>query len=716
VDQALGGIQLERNKKQPKLEVRVKNIIEVDGLKFKDLNGNGKLDSYKDWRLSPRERAENLVSLMNIDEKVGMMLINTRQMGLSQKDKSKTSHDGILDEGIIEKGETIFAAEKIYGTTHTIENMHLRHFILRDNWSPAEMAEWVNAMNEVCEGTRLGIPCLIASNSRNENTEFIFGMNDAVGIFSTWPGTLGLAAAAKGEIKNGGDASLISQFARIAHDEWDAVGIRKGYMYMADTATDPRWQRTYGTFGEDPEFIEDAIGRIIDGFQGEPIGNHSIAMTTKHFPGGGARENGFDPHYEEGKWNLYQTQGSLEKYHLPPFRAAVEHGTSSIMPYYSIPSIKKSVVQEFEGENILFEEVGFTFNHYFLQHILRGKLGFKGYINSDSGVTSKMCWGVEDKTEAERFAKAINAGTELVADTNDIKNLKKAVENGWISERRIDEANVRLLTEMFALGLFDDRTYVSPENAAAVVSNQANWDAAYEAHKKSVTVLKNSNQTLPLTADALGGKKVYVEVFHKEPERATSYTEKARKECNELGQFTLTEQYEEADIAILFLHPKSGAYFSATLGLLELEICENKTETALDGTTYQETTLSDMKYLKEVIDSVHVRGGKVIVSVNIILPWILVNIEPLADALIAGYDTLYKAQFEVMAGNSRPVGVLPITLPASEAVIAVDENGKCVSRNDVPGFDKDKYMPEGLEYAYKDSDSNIYKLGHGLTY
>jgi beta-glucosidase len=704
------------NHKQPELEVRVKNIIEVDGLKFKDLNNSGKLEPYKDWRLSSKERAENLVSLMNIDEKVGMMLINTRQMGLSQKDKSKTSHDGVLDEAIVEKGENIFAVNKIMGTTHTIEKMHLRHFIHRDNWSPADMAEWINKMNEVAEGTRLGIPCLIASNSRNENAEPIFGMNDAAGIFSTWAGTLGLAAAAKGDIKNGGDASLISQFAQIAHDEWDATGIRKGYMYMADTVTDPRWQRAYGTFGEDPEFISDVIGRLIDGFQGDNLGSHSIAMTTKHFPGGGARENGFDPHYEEGKWNLYPTPGSLEKYHLPPFRAAVEHGTSSIMPYYSIPSIKKSVVQEFEGEDIPFEEVGFTFNHYFIHHILREKLGFTGIVNSDSGIVNKMAWGVENLSEAERFAKAVNAGTDLVADTNDIDNLKTAIENGWISEKRINEANVRLLTEMFSLGLFDERTYVSPEHANSVVDTPAHWEAAYEAHKKSVTILKNSNETLPLTAEKLEGKKVYVEVLHRETERAAAYTDKARKECEELGQFTLVDQYEEADLAVLFLHPKSGSYFNATPGLLELELCENKTLVALDGSTYQETTLTGMDHLKEVCDSIHSRGGKVIISVNVTLPWILGNVETLADALVAGYDTFYKPQFEVIAGNFEPVGVLPLTLPASEAVIAVDENGDCVSRNDVPGYDKDKYMPEGLQYAYKDSDGNSYQLGHGLRY
>ncbi|NDL67042.1 glycoside hydrolase family 3 protein [Anaerotalea alkaliphila] len=701
---------------QLKLETRVKSLIEADGYKFKDLNGNGRLDPYEDWRLSPRERAENLVSLMDLDEKVGMMLINTRFMGLTQQDKSKTSHNGILDEAIVEKGETIFTQEKKYGTTHTIEERKLRHFILRENYSPRDLAEFINTVNEVCEGTRLGIPCIFASNSRNENAEPVFGMNDAAGIFSTWPGTLGLAAAAKGDIANGGDASLISGFAAIAGKEWLATGIRKGYMYMADVTTDPRWQRIYGTFGEDPEFISDAIGRLIEGFQGTTLDKDSIAMTTKHFPGGGPRENGFDPHYKEGKWNVYPTPGSLEKYHLPPFAAAAAHGTASFMPYYSAPSIKRSVVQEFQGEDIPFEETGFAFNHYFLNHILRGKLGFTGYINSDSGITSKMCWGVEELSEAERFAKAVNAGTDLVADTNDIENLKKAVENGWISEKRINEANVRLLEEMFTLGLFDDRTYVSPEAAEAFISTPEHWEAAYAAHKKSVTVLKNSGNTLPLTQEKLKGKKVYVELFHKKPEGAAKYGEQARKECRELDLFDMTDNHEEADYAILFLKPQSGDYFNATPGLLELEICENKTLKAMDGTEYQETTLQDMERLKAIVENVKGRGGKVVISVNFTLPWIVGGIEPLADALLAGYDTFYNAQFEVMAGRQEPSGVLPLTLPAGDHVIAVDENGVCVSRNDVPGYDKDLYMPEGMRYAYKDSDGNVYRMGHGLKY
>ena len=325
--------------RQPDLQVRSKQLITIDGFQFKDLNGNGELDPYEDWRLTPAERAADLVARMETDEKVGMMLINTRFTGYGVPDGEATSPDGVLDERTIAAGTSIFATRKVYPTTHTIKQMHLRHFILRDNFSPSQLAEWNNRMNEVAESTRLGIPTIAASNSRNENGEMVFGMNDSVGIFSTFPATMGIAAAILGDKASGGDASLASEFADAVRTEWLAAGIRKGYMYMADVVTDPRWQRIYGTFGEDPELIAEIVERLVAGLQGDALGPESIATTMKHFPGGGARENGFDPHYVEGKWNCYPTPGSFEKYHLPPFRAAVK--TSSFMPYYSAPSIKK---------------------------------------------------------------------------------------------------------------------------------------------------------------------------------------------------------------------------------------------------------------------------------------------------------------------------------------------------------------------------------------
>lgn len=697
--------------KQIDLEVKVKKLIEVDGLKFKDLNGNGKLDPYEDWRLSPEERAKDLVSKMTLDEKVGMMMITTQNMGKSLEDKSKTSHNGILNEEYRDSKSSIFADQKEYGNSYTVEKLHMRHFILRENHSEVDIAEWVNAMNEVAEGTRLGIPVLIASNSRNENAERTFGMNDAVGVFSTWPGTLGLAAAALGDIKNGGDAGIISDFAKYARREWAATGIRKGYMYMMDTPTDPRWQRTYGTFGEGVNLICDITKRLILGFQGEELGEDSIALTMKHFPGGGARENGFDPHYEEGQFNVYKTPGSLEKYHLPPFQVAVDYNTSSIMPYYSIPSEDKSSPQEYKGEVMPFENVGFAFNKYFIDELLRKKMGFKGYINSDSGIIDNMDWGVKHLSKEDKAALAINTGVDIIADTNEVFWIKKAVEEGKISEERIDEANVRLLIEMFKLGLFDSKTYVDPEVAKETIADKESWDRAYEAHQKSVVVLKNKD-VFPFKKNS----KIYVEGLHKDPKMALNYENEARDILKDYQGLELVDKPEDADVILVLIYPKSGNYFSATLGLLELALCENKTNTALDGTKYQETTVSNIGRVPELREIANNNGSKLVISVNTVMPWLFDSIEPLTDGLVAHFETLIKAQIDVFSGKASPSGLLPLTLPASEKVIAVDENGECVSRNDVPGYDKDLYMPEGMHYAYRDELGNEYKYGFGLTY
>ena len=694
---------------QPRLQVRTKSLIEADGLSFKDLNGNGRLDAYEDWRRAPAERAADLVGRMTLDEKVGLMLINTRFTGFAVPEGGETSHGGVLDERTIEAGTSIFATREVLPTTDTIERLHLRHFILRDNLPPSKLAAWNNAMNEVAEGTRLGIPCLAASNSRNENGELVFGMNDAVGIFSTFPATMGIAAAILGDLAEGGDAALAGEFAAVVRGEWLAAGIRKGYMYMADVVTDPRWQRIYGTFGESPELIADIVGRLVAGLQGDELGPDSIATTMKHFPGGGPRDNGFDPHYQEGKWNCYPTPGSFEEFHLPPFRAAV--ATSSFMPYYSAPSIRRSVVQAVDGHDIPWEEVGFAFNHYVLNDVLRGQLGFAGYVNSDSGVTDNMCWGVEGLSIPERFAKAVNAGTDLIADTNNVADLKAAVEHGWISAGRVDQACRRLLEEMFALGLFDEKTYVDAEAADAVVAASPGWELAARTHRASVVLLKNARGALPLAS----GARVYTEVFHADAEAAASKTEQARADARAASGLEVVGDPADADALVLFLDPQSGSYFTATPGLLELTLCENKPLTALDGSAYTETTLTGVERFRALCRAARERGQRVVVSVNVSLPWILDDVEPLADAVVAGFSTFYDAQFDVLTGASAPHGRLPITLPASEAVIAVTD-GVCVSPNDVPGYAKQRYMPAGLTYAYTDEEGHAWALGHGLDY
>ena len=505
-------------------------------------------------------------------------------------------------------------------------------------------------------------------------------------------------------------------------------------MYMADVMTDPRWQRSYGTFGEDPALIAEIFEHIIPRIQGseEGVTTDGVAMTVKHFPGGGARENGFDPHYAAGQWNVYATQGSLAKYHLPGFKPAVKYNASSMMPYYSKPCAQKSADQGIE-----MQPYGFAYNKPFIDGLLRKEMGFKGYINSDTGIVHNMCWGVEMLDEPERIAFALNyGGVDLISGLFDIDNGKEALnrgKNGYydthpvpegfkredltLTEADLDRAVTRTMTEMFALGMFDN-PYRDPAQAEAAAANEQDWANAMDAHRKSVTLLKNDG-ILPLQP----GKKVYVEAFYKRPELAEKDTAELK---TLLTDFVIVDDPAQADYAVLALSPSSGAYFSATPGYLELDICEGKTVCKADDAgrpmkeTYEETTLVGANRLALIADAVHANGGKVIMNVNFTLAWQLGNVEPLADVLTAGYDTYLSAVMDVVLGRFPATGKLPITLPKGDEVLVVDKEGRCISPNDVPGYDKDQYMPESMKdengkaYAYRDSVGNYYEMGFGL--
>ena len=191
---------------------------------------------------------------------------------------------------------------------------------------------------------------------------------------------------------------------------------------------------------------------------------------------------------------------------------------------------------------------------------------------------------------------------------------------------------------------------------------------------------------------------------------------------------TLTEDFEEADYAVLFVSPSSGEYFNATKGYLELDICEGKVVADVDDegrpakTTHEETTLCDAGKIKEIAEAVHKNGGKVISSINVTLAWEVGSVETCSDALLVGFDTYTDAIADVIFGKYSPTGKLPVTLPKNDEVLFVDGDGICISRNDVPGYDKDLYMPESMKdengkaYAYRDADGNYYELDFGLSY
>lgn len=650
---------------QPLLGTRSVAIIEKKGLKFKDLNRNGRLDKYEDWRRSPEERSLDLLSKMSIEEKVGFMLISTTRLKNEQsfRDPSGSGEpvtsdfseeDLVQDVNMFTRKPLPVPMMTAAGTTKAVTQFHLRHFILRSNVSSRTIAEWSNKLQELCESQPLGIPAIVASNPRNHITSSA-SLGTSVGVtpFSAWPGELGLSAMR--------DLELTREFADIARQEWKAVGLRKGYMYMADLATEPRWQRTDGTFGENAEWVSKMIKEIIIGFQGEEPGPESVALTTKHFPGGGAGKEGQDPHFEWGKSEVFP--GDKFEDNLLPFIAAIEAGTSAIMPYYSMPV------------GTQYEEIAYAYNKSVIHDLLRVRLGFRGIINSDTGPIEMMPWGAEDLSVKERYKKAVESGVNLFSGTADPAMLLETVRSGMIDIALIDSSVVRLLKEKFILGLFEN-PYVDVDEAEKITGNEKFRERASLAHRKSIVLLRNESGTLPLKR----GTKVYFETY---PGRAGSKPSVPGTVLTGRKDFpvTFTDKPENADIILLWLMPSGQSLFASTGQPLDISLSKCSV---------------DVGYINRLASK-----KPTILVINYTNPWVIDEIynertKKNYAGILATFGTTEDALLDVVTGQFNPTGKMPFSTPVSmEAVLQQKE--------DVAGY------AEGFEYA-------LFKFDEGLTY
>ena len=148
---------------------------------------------------------------------------------------------------------------------------------------------------------------------------------------------------------------------------------------------------------------------------------------------------------------------------------------------------------------VTYDEIGMAFSKQIVTDLLRGQLGFQGYVNSDTGIINDRAWGLEEKTVPERVATAINGGTETLSGFHDVKTITDLVQAGLVTEARVTEAAKRLLKPMFLMGLFEN-PYVDETAANGIVGSQANRDVGLEVQRKSVVLLQNK--------DAAGGSKV----------------------------------------------------------------------------------------------------------------------------------------------------------------------------------------------------------------
>jgi beta-glucosidase len=612
---------------QPTLVARSAPILEVDGLRFKDLNGNGVIDPYEDWRRPVEERVDDLVAQMSLEEKAGMMVHPALGAG---PEGTLLEEPRVLETP---SGERLVMGP---GTTDALVGKQIRHVLTRSHDRPEQIAVWNNRLQELAERSRLGIPVTISSDPRNGFRHDPNTTSVRAGFFSQWPEPIGLAATH--------DEALVRQFGEIAAREYRATGIRTALHPMADLATEPRWGRIAGTFGEDADLSARLTAAYIQGFQGEEgLTAKSVLCMCKHFPGGGPQREGLDAHNEYGKEQVYP--GGNFDYHLIPFKAAIQAGTAQMMPYYGIPMDQTS------------ENVGMGFNREILTGLLREQLGFDGVICTDWGITTRMVWGVEDLSVAQRYKKAIEAGVDQFGGDHTPEIIVELVQAGELDEARIDVSVRRLLRDKFMLGLFED-PYVVPDRAQALVGNAEFQAAADLAQRKSLVLLKNqataSGNALPLRPKS----KLYLEGV--DPAIAAEYG-------------TVVDSLDAADVAILRVRTpfETGPGFFGRIHHGNL---------AFQGEALQ--------HLQEVM-----RAVPTVIDVHLDRPAVIPELVEGAAALLGSFGASDQALLDVLYGRFAPCGKLPFELPSSMEAV-----GK---------------QKEDLPYDSKDP---LFEFGFGLTY
>ena len=707
-------------------------ILTEDGYAFKDLNRNGTLEPYEDWRLSAEERAEDLSSRLPVEEIAGMMLYSSHQSVPSRGGMfGGATYNGKPFAQSGAKASDLSDAQKKF----LIED-NLRAVLVTTVESPAVAAEWNNNMQALVEGYGHGVPVNTSSDPRHETSataEYNYG---AGGEISHWPTSLGLAATF--------DPALVEEFGRIAADEYRALGISTALSPQIDLATEPRWTRFYGTFGESPELDTDMARAYVDGFQtstgkdeiADGWGYKSVNAMVKHWPSGGPEEGGRDAHYNYGKYAVYP--GGAFETHLKPFTEGAfklngkTQKASAVMPYYTI-----STGVDPSGKN-----VGNSYSKYIITDLLREKYGYDGVVCTDWNITydnmgidkfDGKCWGVEELTVAQRHYECLKAGIDQFGGNNDKGPVLEAYQM-WVDEfgkesadQRFKESAKRLLMNSFRTGLFEN-PYLDPTASAETVGKPEYMEKGYQAQLKSVVMIKNSDNVLPMKA-AEAKPKVYVpQKYYPQvvnffgvatPER---WEDTFAKELLE-KYFTPVTDPAEADFAIVVIEaPQSGTGYSTAdvknggNGYLPISLqysdytadharavsiaggdrLEKSANRSYKGKSVKTANKSD---LQAVIDTKAAMGDKPVITVISTGKPFVPEFEPYSDAILVSFGCQNQALLDLISGAVEPSALLPMQLP-------VDMKTVELQMEDVP-FDMECYV---------DADGNAYDFAYGLNW
>jgi beta-glucosidase len=696
-------------------------IITADRYGFKDLNKNGTLDPYEDWRLSADERARDLASKMTIEQIAGLMLYSRHQAipAPAQGFRADTYNGKPLSESGMKASDVSDGQKKF------LTDDNVRHVLVTSVESPEVAATWNNNVQALCEGIGLGIPANNSSDPRH-GTDATAEFNEgAGGQISMWPGSLGLAATF--------DPSVTKEFGRIASIEYRALGITTALSPQVDLATDPRWNRVPGTFGEHLQLSADIARAYIDGFQTSSAekeikdgwGYESVNAMVKHWPGGGSGEGGRDAHYGFGKYAVYPGN-AFETAFIPftegAFKLEGKTGmASAVMPYYTI---------SFNQDKVNKENVGNSYNKYIISDLLRDKYKFDGVACTDWGITGDETaldvfiagkpWGVEGLTLAERHYKILMAGMDQFGGNNDAKPVIDAYQLGVkehgeeFMRRRFEQSAVRLLKNIFRPGLFED-PYVLEKGIAGKPEFMS---AGYQAQLKSIVLLKNSNKTLPLQKN----KTVYIpkkftpagrNFLGMETPESLDYPVKIETVKK---YFNVTDNPDEADYALAFISsPNSGLGYNKEYLPISLQYGEYKATAARDPSIAGGDPLekfTNRTYKNKKVKAINItdlgmvndtyrkmKGKPVIVIMQMNNPAIFSEFEGNSSAILVHFGVQHQALLDILTGAAEPSALLPLQMPLD--MTTVEQQAE-----DVPLDMK----------VYVDKDNNKYDFGFGLNW
>ena len=707
-------------------------LLEQDGYRFKDLNRDGKLDKYEDWRLTPEERAQDLAAQLSVEEIAGLMLYSAHQSipGVSRSGHfmGSTYNGTTLEESGLTSADLTDQQKKFLGEDN------LRAVLVTTVESPEVAAKWNNNVQAYVEGLGHGIPANNSSDPRHTvsaDAEYNYG---AGGTISLWPSSLGIAATF--------DPAAMKRFGQIASREYRALGIATALSPQVDIATDPRWSRFSGTFGDDSNLATDMARAYCDGFQTSSAdksvegawGYESVNAMVKHWYGYGAQEGGRDSHFCYGKYAVYP--GNNLEEHLKPFTEGsfkLDDGTgmaSAVMPIYSI----------LWNQSPLGENVGGSYSKWMIAEQLREKYHFDGVACTDWNIMfdnnavesfGGMCWGVENVPMAERHFMILEAGVDQFGGQNDKGPVLEAYQM-WVdkygkesADQRFQKSAYRLLLNVFRVGLFEN-PYLDPAETTAIVGCPEYMEAGYDVQQKSVVMLKNHKQTLPVVEK----KNVYVPKRHFVKSMGF-FGPTGEDKWDYPISLDLVKKYynvvddpKDADFALVLINePSSGAgydvadrnkggngYVPVSLQYNDYTATyarktsiaggdpkENFTNRSYRGKTVKTANKDDMRL---VLDTRKLMGSKpVVVALNTGRPVVVSEFEGAADALLLTFTVENQVVLDIISGKVEPSGLLPMDMPVS--MKAVEEQCEDVAHD----FE-----------CYKDADGNTYRFAYGLNW